>query len=109
MTKPPLILAAALASIAVAPPLAAQSQSVEYFTRSHSAALPQLLSSDDRLYYGSLFEAIDAKNWARVEEMLIQRDEGPLHAAARANYYLHPESPRIDITDKVLKALGEQK
>ena len=98
MTKPPLILAAALASIAVAPPLAAQSQSVEYFTRSHSAALPQLLSSDDRLYYGSLFEAIDAKNWARVEEMLTQRDEGPLHAAARANYYLHPESPRIDIT-----------
>lgn len=98
MTKPALFLVAAFVGFAVAPQLAAQSQSVAYFTRSHSAALPQLLSSDDRIYYGSLFEAIDSKNWERVELLLTQREDGPLHASARAIYYLHPESPRIDIT-----------
>lgn len=96
MTKTRLLLALATV-VTFAPPLAAQSQSVDYFTRSHSAALPQLLSSEDRLFYGSLFEAIDTKNWPRVDQLLAERDDGPLHAAARAAYYLHAESPRIDL------------
>ncbi|WP_324827252.1 lytic transglycosylase domain-containing protein [Qipengyuania zhejiangensis] len=88
---------AALAVGLVATPLAAQNGSVEYFTRSHAQALPQLLSGDDRLYYGSLFEAIDTTNWDRVENLLIQRNDGPLHGAALARYYLHPGSPRIPL------------
>ena len=88
-----LILAAACA----ASPLAAQQSSVQYFTRSHAEALPQLLSGDDRAYYGSLFEAIDAQNWDRVEVLLTQRSEGPLHGAALAAYYLHADSPRIPL------------
>ncbi|QYJ06203.1 lytic transglycosylase domain-containing protein [Qipengyuania flava] len=83
---------------ATATPALAQGSSVEYFTRSHAAALPQLLSTDDRAYYGSLFEAIDNRNWDRVEVMLANRDSGPLHGAALASYYLHPDSPRIDLT-----------
>ena len=75
----------------------AQNGSVDYFTRSRAAALPQLLSTDDRAYYGSLFEAIDARNWDRVEVMLTSRTDGPLHGAALASYYLHPESPRIEL------------
>ncbi|MEE3155197.1 MAG: lytic transglycosylase domain-containing protein, partial [Pseudomonadota bacterium] len=85
------------ASVLLPTPAAAQEDSVEYFTRAHAAALPQLLSSDDRAYYGSLFEAIDARNWDRVEVMLAGRDSGPLHGAALAAYYLHPQSPRIEL------------
>ena len=93
----PLTLAAILAAALPAAPALAQQGSVEYFTRSHSAALPQLLSSDDRAFYGSLFEAIDSRNWDRVEVMLAGRADGPLHGAALASYYLHPESPRIEL------------
>ena len=74
-----------------------QGNSVDYFTRSHAAALPQLLSADERGYYASLFAAIEARNWDRVEVMLAGRSEGPLHGAALAAYYLHPESPRVEL------------
>ncbi|MGY8973033.1 MAG: transglycosylase SLT domain-containing protein [Sphingomonadales bacterium] len=92
-----LALAAILAAALPAAPALAQQGSVEYFTRAHAAALPQLLSSDDRAFYGSLFEAIDSRNWDRVEVMLAGRADGPLHGAALASYYLHPESPRIEL------------
>ena len=93
-----LTAAAALAAgMTHAVPANAAGSSVDYFTRSHAAALPQLLSGDDRAYYGSLFEAIDARNWDRVEVLLASRADGPLHGAALASYYLHPESPRIDL------------
>ena len=93
------LAAAALAApaLASAAPVMGQGNSVDYFTRSHAAALPQLLSADERGYYASLFAAIEARNWDRVEVMLAGRSEGPLHAAALAAYYLHPESPRIEL------------
>ncbi len=91
-------LALALASgTLIAAPAMAQQSSVDYFTRSHADALPRLLSSEDRAYYGSLYEAIDAENWDRVEVMLGQRSDGPLHGAALAHYYLHANSPRIPL------------
>jgi len=94
----PLAAAALAASaLASAAPVMGQSDSVDYFTRSHAAALPQLLSADERGYYASLFAAIEARNWDRVEVMLAGRSEGPLHGAALAAYYLHPESPRIEL------------
>ena len=89
---------AAVTLAAMSAPAIAQGSSVEYFTRSHAAALPQLLSSEDRAFYGSLFEAIDNRNWDRVEVMLANRDKGPLHGAALASYYLHPDSPRIELS-----------
>ncbi len=89
-----LILAAAL----IAAPSAVQAtDSVDYFTRVQSAALPRLLSADDRGWYGSLFAGIEGKNWDRVEVMLAERQDGPLHGAALAAYFLHPESPRIEL------------
>ncbi|MEO9625173.1 MAG: lytic transglycosylase domain-containing protein [Qipengyuania citrea] len=94
----PLAAAALAASaLASAAPVMGQGKSVDYFTRSHAAALPQLLSADERGYYASLFAAIEARNWDRVEVMLAGRSEGPLHGAALAAYYLHPESPRIEL------------
>lgn len=99
MIKRLLLSASAAAIVAVAPSAATAqgSDSLAYFTRSHSAALPQLLSQEDRLYYASLFEAIESRNWDRVEVMLSQRGTGPLHGSALAAYYLHPESPRIEL------------
>ena len=94
----PLAAAALAASaLASAAPVTGQGDSVDYFTRSHAAALPQLLSADERGYYASLFAAIEARNWDRVEVMLAGRSEGPLHGAALAAYYLHPESPRVEL------------
>ena len=93
-----ILATAALATTSLsAAPAFANSDSLDYFTSSHAAALPQLLSSDDRAFYGSLFEAIDSQNWDRVEVMLAGREDGPLHGAALATYYLHPDSPRIEL------------
>ena len=97
MTIRPTLALALVAGAIYATPAAAQQSSVDYFTRSHADALPRLLSSEDRGYYGSLYEAIDARNWDRVEILLAQRETGPLHGAALAHYYLHPESPRIPL------------
>ncbi len=97
MTLRILATAALAATSLSATPAFANSDSLDYFTSSHAAALPQLLSSDDRAFYGSLFEAIDSQNWDRVEVMLAGREDGPLHGAALATYYLHPDSPRIEL------------
>ncbi|WP_369025109.1 transglycosylase SLT domain-containing protein [Qipengyuania sp. RANM35] len=93
----PPIIALTFAAPLAAQPAAVQESSVEYFTRSHQQALPRLLSDEDRAFYGSFYEAIDTQNWSRVEVMLTERSEGPLHGAALASYYLHPQSPRIEL------------
>ena len=81
----------------LAGPAQANEASIAYFSQGKSAALPTLLSNEDRLYYGSLFEAIDARNWDRAEILLGERGDGPLHGAALAEYFLQPESPRIPV------------
>lgn len=93
----PGLVALVLAFPLAAQPATVRESSVEYFTRAHAEALPRLLTDDDRLYYRSLYEAIDTQNWSRVEVLLTERPEGPLHGAALATYYLHPQSPRIEL------------
>ena len=93
------LLAAIAASAAIALPAApafANAASVAYFTEGKAAAVPVLLSQDDRAWYGQLFASVDAKAWDRVEALLLERPDGPLHGVARAKYYLDPASPRID-------------
>ena len=90
----------ALVSFQALPALAQSSAqnnqaSIAYFTRDAASALPQLLSVEDRLYYASFFEAIEARNWGRVEQLLIERASGPLHGPALARYYVDPNSPEI--------------
>lgn len=91
---PPLAVAALLALPA---PALATDASVAYFTHLHAAALPALLPADDRAWYGQIFAALDAKAWDRVEAMLAERPDGPLHGVAQARYYLDPASPRIEL------------
>ncbi|MXO90416.1 lytic transglycosylase domain-containing protein [Pontixanthobacter aquaemixtae] len=69
----------------------------EYFRdRANSTNVPQLLSNPDRVYYTNLFDAIDGQDWTRVEAMLNERSDGPLHQVAIAEYYLHANSPRVE-------------
>ena len=94
------ILAIALAGTAAALPVAAQANSaaVEYFrSRADRTAVPSLLSLDERSYYRELFAAIDKSDWTRVQAMFAQKPDGPLHAVARAEYFLAPSSPKIEL------------
>lgn len=93
-----MAIVAALSACAVAAPAAANSSSAEYFrARSVSSKVPQLLSNAEREYYRQLFGAIDRQDWPSVEAALAARSEGPLHAVARAEYYLHANSPKVEL------------
>jgi soluble lytic murein transglycosylase-like protein len=79
-------------------PAHANSAAVDYFrNRADRTAVPTLLSQEDRTYYRALFAAIDGKDWSRVQEMFAQRPDGPLHQAARAEYFLDATSPKIEL------------
>jgi soluble lytic murein transglycosylase len=93
-------LAAACAALLVSAPAFANSAAVDYFrNRADRTAVPSLLTSSDREYYGTLFQAIDRQDWARVRELFEQRTDGPLHQQAKAEYYLAPTSPKIELPD----------
>jgi len=59
--------------------------------------VPSLLSQEDRSYYTQLFAAIERQDWTNVQTMLAQRSDGPLHAVARAQFYLAATSPKVDL------------
>ncbi len=91
-------LICAIGALAAATPVLANSSSAEYFSaRAHNSSVPELLSRADRDYYASLFSAIDKEDWSRVDLMLAERAEGPLHQMAKAEYYLHANSPRVEL------------
>lgn len=78
----------------------ANSAAVDYFrNRADRTAVPSLLSQGDREYYQQVFQAIDRKDWARVQELFTQRRDGPLHQHAAGEYYLSAGSPRIELPD----------
>ena len=89
-----LLIAAALAL-----PLPAHAQDTRaYFTaRITAREVPQQLSDADREYYGRIFTAIERERWAEVETLLAERPDGVLHPAARAEYYLAANSPRVEL------------
>lgn len=76
----------------------ANSAAVEYFRgRADRTAVPSLLTQDERTYYKDLFAAIKAKDWTRIQLLLAQKPDGPLHAVAKAEYYLDAGSPRVEL------------
>lgn len=82
----------------IAAPALANSTAAEYFrARVHTSQVPELLSRPDREYYSELFRAIAREDWTRVDAMFAERATGPLHQVARAEYYLHANSPRIEL------------
>jgi soluble lytic murein transglycosylase len=91
-------LVAAAAIFAAIPQTAAAEGSRDYFV-AHIARnnAPRQLSDEDAAYYRSLFRAIRNERWSEMQTLLGQRSSGLLHAAAQAEYYLHPRSPRVEL------------
>ena len=89
---------AAVLTAASAAPVSANSAAAEYFrSRADRTAVPALLSQEDRAYYKQMFGAIEREDWPTVQTLLAQRADGPLHAVARAQFYLAASSPRTDL------------
>lgn len=93
-----LIASLGAMTFAGAPALAQQDMAAQYFReRQVTNSVPQVLSSGDREYYRDFWRALDEQDWTKVEALLTDRPSGPLHAAARAEYYLHANSPTIEL------------
>jgi len=100
----PVLFVGTAACIAVAP-VPAQSSPISGSMAAHydradnaarvSAAVPQVLSDQERQTYRRLFSAIDAQDWKSVEDLLNNTREGLLHQTARAEYYTHARSPKV--------------
>ena len=87
-----------IVALAGATPATANISAAEYFrSRALNSNVPELLSRPDQQYYSQLFQAIDGEDWVRVDALLAERADGPLHQVARAEYFLHANSPRIDL------------
>ena len=87
-----------IAALAGATPATANISAAEYFrSRALNSNVPELLSRPDQQYYSQLFQAIDGEDWVRVDALLAERADGPLHQVARAEYFLHANSPRIEL------------
>jgi soluble lytic murein transglycosylase-like protein len=85
-------------TLGLAAPAHANSAAAEYFrTRADRSAVPKLLSEDDRAWYRDFFTALKQQSWERLREMLDARPDGPLHNVARAEYYLAPGGPHIEL------------
>ncbi len=89
---------AAAFTVSAAAPASANSAAAEYFrTRADRTAVPALMSQEDRTYYKQLFASIERAEWTAVQSLLAQRSDGPLHAVARAQFYLAATSPRAEL------------
>lgn len=86
-------------AVAMVPSLAhANSAAADYFMgRTARSAVPKLLSEDERSWYRDAFATLKRSDWVQLRAMLAARPDGPLHAVLRAEYYLAPGSPRIDL------------
>ena len=92
------VLGGAVALAGIASAAHANSAAIDYFrSRAERSAVPSVLSQEERAYYSGLFAAIDRKDWVQVQNLFSQKSDGPLHAAARAEYFLAPGSPRIEL------------
>lgn len=76
----------------------ALADSAEYFhAHATGTTVPALLPQSDREYYRDFFNAIDKEDWAKVQDLLSQRKDGPLHKVALAEYYLAARSPKVEL------------
>ncbi len=96
MKRLALALVASGAAMGAASP--ALADSVEYF-HAHATGtnVPTLLPQSDRDYYREVFAAIDKQDWKKVQDLLAQRKDGPLHKVALAEYYLAASSPKVEL------------
>ena len=57
---------------------------------------PTVLDSSEKQAFTAIFQAIKAQNWVEAEKLIDKAPQGPMAAMARAEYYLAPNSPKVD-------------
>lgn len=76
---------------------AAQANTSEGFRAIVSAQpAPTVLDSSERQAFTSIYQAIKAQKWDEAEKLIDKAPQGPMAAMARAEYYLAPNSPKVD-------------
>ncbi len=91
------LLLAFAASFAIAVPATAQDTRTYFTAMPYADEVPTILDANDRAYYGALFAAIEDARWSEVAALLQEREDGPLHDVALAEYYLAATSPRVEL------------
>lgn len=91
-------VAALFATGVFAAPAHASSTAAEYFrARAERNNIPDLLTASEKAYYRELFGAIGDEKWDVVQKLLAEREDGPLHQVALAEYYLASSSPKVEL------------
>lgn len=57
---------------------------------------PTVLDSNEKQTFVAIYQAIKAQKWDEAEKLLNKAPQGPMAAMARAEYYLAPNSPKVD-------------
>ncbi|QGY79872.1 lytic transglycosylase domain-containing protein [Sphingorhabdus lacus] len=57
---------------------------------------PTVLNSSERQAFTAIYQAIKAQKWDEAEKLIDKAPQGPMAAMARAEYYLAPNSPKVD-------------
>ncbi|GGD54896.1 lytic transglycosylase domain-containing protein [Croceicoccus mobilis] len=97
--RPLTAIPALVAALSLAQPAAADGTSNAAISIERGAHIPAQLTDADRAFYREVFNQLDAENWGQVQYLLSQRPDGPLTQLALAEYYLAPNSPRIELSD----------
>ena len=76
---------------------AAQANTSEGFRTIVSAQpAPSVLDGSDKKAFAAIYDAILSQNWIEVERLIEKAPDGPMAAMAKAEYYLAPNSPKVD-------------
>lgn len=87
----------AVFATALIPLTAVQANTSEGFRAIVSAQpAPTVLDSSEKQTFIAIYQAIKAQKWDEAEKLIDKAPQGPMAAMARAEYYLAPNSPRVD-------------
>lgn len=57
---------------------------------------PTVLDNSEKQAFIAIYQAIKAQKWDEAEKLIDKAPQGPMAAMARAEYYLAPNSPKVD-------------
>lgn len=102
-------ISALLVSVCSGPAAWAASSSDYYIAKAETQNIPSVLSPSERVHYRAVFDAIDAQNWTVFDTLIAEKPDGLLTQIARAEYYLHANSPKVS-SDQIAQwlSLGTQ-
>lgn len=87
----------AVFAAALIPLTAVQANTSEGFRAIVSAQpAPTVLDNSEKQTFIAIYQAIKAQKWEEAEKLIDKAPQGPMAAMARAEYYLAPNSPKVD-------------